>query len=286
MVVRVVRTSALIVLIALALTGCGWQASKESSQKFSLPVTGPDRKVLPTSRPSVSAALDAAGGLLAWKECTKIEAGAVVTACAPDGCFYLTEQDFVLCPWSDAIQVTAHEPQADLVWQVVGEQDRAPRADPNLQGSPLASLRGDYADALLQIATAPVRLLEDDLVLTPRPATVQIAGQWYLPLEVSHRTLGGRLRAGDAETDGTGEARSRPQGPRWTQRIYFQDTDSSLVDMIWLGNSVTQKFLLVRGYDYARTASGGVRIPTKIEVFQSDPEANIGSRLALVELKQ
>ena len=56
--------------------------------------------------------------------------------------------------------------------------------------------------------------------------------------------------------------------------------------MIWLGNPLTHKFLIARGYDYAPATDAGVLIPTKIEVFQSDPEANIGPRFALVDLKQ
>jgi hypothetical protein len=56
--------------------------------------------------------------------------------------------------------------------------------------------------------------------------------------------------------------------------------------MIWLANPLAQKFLLVRGYDYAQTVDSGVLIPTKIEIFQSDLEARFGSRLALIDLKR
>jgi hypothetical protein len=277
MVARVVQSAVLIVLTALTLTGCGRPASRESSRNLDLLATGPDRKVLPMMRPGVSAAIDAAGGLAAWKQCKRIEAGAVVTACARDGCFYLTEQDFVLCPWSDAIQVTAHEPRADFVWQVVGGQCHPPQADSNLDVSPLGGLSCDYADAVLQIATAPVRMLEEGVVLTPRPATVQIAGQRYLPIDAKYRV----------QTTGSKEKGSSKgaSGPHWTQGICFQNADNSQVDMIWLGDPVAQKFVMVRGYDYAESASG-VRIPTKIELFQSDPEANIGPRLALIDLKR
>ena len=123
----------------------------------------------------------------------------------------------------------------------------------------------DYADAVLQIATAPVRMLEGNGMLTGRPAVVQIAGQWYLPID----------------------AKYQPAQSHWTQGIYFQSQDwVGLVDMIWLGDPVTQKYLIVRGYDYTQRADGGMKIPTKIEVFQSDPDANIGPRLALVDLKR
>jgi len=285
MVTRMVRGSVVIVVTVLMMTGCGRPAARESFANLDRLATGPDRRVLPTSRPAVSAALDAAGGLAAWKHCRKIEAGAVVTACAGDGCFYLTERDFVLCPWSDAVQVTAHEPQGRFVWQVVGGQYRASLANPAWDVSPLSGLRRDCADAVLQIATAPVRMLEGGLVLMPRPATVQIGGQWYRPVEVKPGTWGRGSQARRRGKGETGAEPSRSAGPRWTECIYFQDVDSSLVDLIWLGDPAAQKFLLVRGYDYARTADGGVRIPDKIEVFQSDPDANLGPRLALIDLK-
>ncbi len=266
MIARVMSSAVLIVLTALMLTGCGRQAAKESAPDVSLLATGPDRQALPTPRSFVSAALDATGGLAAWEECKKIEFHAAVTACERDGCFYLTEHDFVLCPWSESVQVTAHEPRANFTWQVVRGRYHAARSDPNADVSPLRGLSREYADAVLQIATAPVRMLKDSVLLGPRPATTQIAGQWYLPIDAKYK-------------EQTGE-------PYWTQGVYFQSVDRSLVDMVWLGNPLTHKFLLARGYDYAPRTDTGVLIPTKIEVFQSDPEANIGPRFALVDLRQ
>jgi len=266
MVPRVMSSAVLIVLTALTLTGCGRQASKESAPDLNLLATGPDRQTLPTPRPFVSAALDATGGLAAWEQCKKIEFHAAVTACERDGCFYLTEHDFVLWPWSESVQVAAHEPQANFTWQVIHGQYHASQADPNADVSPLRGLSRDYADAVLQIATAPVRMLEDNVLLGRRPATTQIAGQWYLPIDAKYK-------------EQTAE-------PYWTQGIYFQTVDRSLVDMVWLGNPLTHKFLVARGYDYAPSTGTGVLIPTKIEVFRSDSEANIGPRLALVDLKQ
>jgi hypothetical protein len=266
MIARVMPSAVLIVLTALMLTGCGRQAAKKSAPDLNLLATGPDLQALPTPHPLVSAALDATGGLAAWEQCKKIEFHAAVTACERDGYFYLTEHDFVLCPWSEAIQVTAREPQANFTWQVVRGRYHASRADPNADVSPLRGLSHEYAEAVLQIATAPVRMLADNLLLGARPATTQIAGQWYLPIDAKYQ-------------EQTAE-------PYWTQGIYFQSVDRSLVDMVWLGNPLTHKFIIARGYDYAPSTDAGVLVPTKIEVFRSDAEANIGSRLALVDLKQ
>jgi hypothetical protein len=248
------------------LTGCGRQASKEATPNFDLLARGPERAGLSSRYPFVSAALDATGGLTAWEQCKRIEFRALVTACEGNGCFYLTEHDFVLCPWSEAIQVTAHEPRADFTWQVVGDRHYAQQADPNLDVSPLRSRCCDYADAVLRITTAPVRMLETNAPLARRPAAVQITGQWYLPIDADYQ--------------------AEKVGLYWTQGTYFQSQGKPLVDMIWLGNAGARKFLIVRGYDYAKEGASGVLIPTKIEVFQSDAEANIGPRLALVDVKR
>jgi len=265
MIARVMTGAVLIGLTAVMLTGCGWRASDASAPDLSLLATGPERQPLPT-RSFVSAALDATGTLAAWKECRKIEFHAAVAACERNGCYYLTEHDFVLYPWSAAVQVTAREPRADLTWRVVRGEYHAARADPNADVSPLRDWPRAYADAVFQIATAPVRMLENAVLLGPRPATVQIAGQWYLPIDAKFR--------------------EQAATPYWTQGVYFQNVDRSLVDMIWLGNPVTHKFLIARGYDYAPATDGGVLIPTKIEVFESDPDAHFGPRLALVDLKR
>jgi hypothetical protein len=274
MVVRVVPSAVVIVLTAVMLTGCGRQAAQEPLPDLSLLARGPDRQSLPAPRPFLSAAFDAAGGLAAWEFCHKIAFRATVTACESNGCFYLTEHDFVLYPWSDAIQVTTREPRADFTWQVVGAEYRASQADPNLDVSPLKGWHRDYAEAVLQIATAPVRMLENDATLTLAPAAVQIAGQWYLPIDAKYEAAPAAPKENAAAE------------PYWTQDIYYQSQSRSFVDMIWLGNSAHQRYIIVRGYDYAGIRDNGVLIPTKIEVFQSGPEANFGPRLALIDLKR
>ena len=112
--------------------GCGRQVSQGSAQNLSLLATGPDSRTLPTPRPFVAAAFDATGGLAAWQQCRKVEFHAAVTACERSGGFYLTEHDFVLCPWSNAIQVTADEPRAHFTWQMISGRYHPP-ADPNLR---------------------------------------------------------------------------------------------------------------------------------------------------------
>jgi hypothetical protein len=255
------------------LTGCGRQVSKDSTKEFELLATGPDVKAAPAPPSFVTAALDATGGLAAWEQCKRIGFRATVTACEGNGCFYLTEHNFALYPWSAAVRVTAHEPRADFTWQVVGSRRYTRQADPNLDVSPLRGLSWDYAEAVLQMVAAPVHMLEDIASLTIRPAPVQIAGQWFLPIDANYQAR-------------TGGPKDKAPAAYWTQETYFQSQSGSRVDMIWLGNPGTRKFVMVRGYDYARDPAGSILIPTKIEVFQSDPEANLGPRLALIDVER
>ncbi len=102
MIARVMTPVVLIVLTVGMLTGCRRPAAQESAPDLSLLATGPQRQPLPAPRAFVSAALEAAGGLAAWEQCRRIEFHAAVAACERDGCYYLTEHDFVLFPWSDS----------------------------------------------------------------------------------------------------------------------------------------------------------------------------------------
>ncbi len=272
---RVVGSAVLVTWALLTLTGCGRHAAKPVSPASDVLATSPDRESAPVPRPWTVPVLDATGGLANWMKCTKFEVGAIVSAYRPDGSFYLTEHTFDIYPWSNVIHVSAREPSANLMWQVDSGRYRPPESDPDRQISPLSAWYREYAEAVLQITTAPVRMMDKGTSTAPRPGTTQITGQWYRALEAKFRAVSPRAKGG---------GKSVVQ-PYWTQGIYFQDQNSSLVDMVWLGSPAAEKYVIVRGYDYARTVDG-VLLPTRIELFQSDPDANIGSRLAVVDLKQ
>ncbi len=275
---RVMRSVVLIVLTGLILTGCGRQVSQDPTRDPDLPATGPDPASMPTLQPFIAAAIEVVGGLPAWTQCRRLDFDAIVTAHHADGGLYLTEHRFSLFPWSDAIEVTAGEPRARLAWQVVCGQYSLD-GDPELDVSPLNNSYREYAEAVLQIVTAPARMLEPGVTLTHRPIPVQITGQWYQPIDA-------RYRPQEIVSIEKGRKKVTVVEPYWTQGTYFQRHDGPIVDMIWLGNPLAGKFLLVRGYDYAQVNGDGVRIPTKIEVFQSDRSAQFGPRLALIDLKR
>ena len=275
---RVIRGAVLIALATLALTGCGRQVAQDSSKDLDLLAAGPDREALPVPRPWVAAALDATGGLATWMQSKRIDFDAVVTAYREDGSFYLTEQHFSVLPWSGVLQMSAREPGSEFTCRIVGGQYELLKGDSSADVCPLSDGYHDYVEVVLQIATTPVRMLTDNVVLLRRPAPVMLAGQWYIPIEAKY---GIRKPAAGEES----KQKQAPE-PCWKEGTYYQNQATSLVDTIWLGDPARQKFLVVRGYDYNRTTRDGVVIPTKIEICQSDPEANVGHRVAVIDLKQ
>jgi hypothetical protein len=276
MAARVMRSIVLIGLTGLILTGCGRQVSRAPSEGPDLLATGPAST--PAPQPFVVPSIEATGGLPAWSLSRRLQFDAVVTAHHPDGGLYLTEHRFTLYPWSEAIQVTAGEPRARIAWQVVRGR-YALEGDESLDISPLQGVYREYAEAVLHIVTAPVRMLGEDVVLDRRPIPVQIGGQWYQPIDA-------RYQPREVVSRERGRDRVTRVEPYWTHGTYFQNQRRPFVDLIWLGNPAEQRYLLVRGYDYAQPPGDRVLIPTKIEIFQSGPDAQWGPRLALIDLKR
>ncbi len=276
MITRVTRRAVLIALATLTLAGCGRQA-QDSSWDMNLLATGPDKASL-AGPPEVVAALAAAGGPAAWMQCKRLTFDAVVTAYQPDGSYYLTEHSFYVCPWGNAIQVSAREPQMGLTCSIVQGQYRI-EGESKRDVSPLSAFYRDYAGAVLQIMTVPARMLQDNATLLRKPVPVMISGAWYYPIEA-------KFEATKIVSKGLSRDKATVVEPYWTQGVYNQNQTGSLVDIIWLANPTTQKFLVVRGYDYARIGKNSVLVPTKVEVFQSDAEGTRGQRLALIDLNQ
>jgi len=227
----------------------------------------------------VTAAINATGGMDEWVRVKELKFDGIVTAFDPDGSSYLTEQHFAVYPWSDAIQITAREPQGQFVWQLVNGQHRQLEGDWALAVSPLRDAYRQYTEAVLQITTAPVRMVDRHVSISRRPTPVQIGGQGYDPLEA-------RFQPRQVVSTEKGRETTVAIEPYWTQGTYFQNQDRLITDVIWLGNPIARDYILVRGYDYVPMGPGGVLAPTKIEVFESGPDAQMGRRLALVDMKQ
>ena len=271
---RAIRHAVLIGFVALIFAGCGRQVVETPQGDANLLATGPDREALVAPPDYVSAVLEASGGLSFWRQQTRLHAGGVVKLYRPDGSFYLTEHDLEVYPWSNAIRIEADEPQARFVWQLAEGRYQVLEGKPLLDVSPLAGSYGAYADAVLQIVTAPVRLLDEEVELYREPPPVRIGGLWYQHITAKYspaKVVSEQTENRSVETD-------------WTDGIYFLNRGAGLVDMIWLGNATQLAYLLVRGYDYAAETEGGLRIPSKIEIFRADAEGNAQERLAQLDV--
>jgi hypothetical protein len=240
------RLAILIAWVVPVLAGCGTL----SSTPFRTDAGGPTNQV--------AAAFDATGGEGAWQQCRYFEVTGVTTAYQDDGGFYLTEHTFHVSPALHALSISSREPQSNYVWQLVGHQFQRAQGDPDVDVSPLRKDYADYAEAVLEIMTAPIRMLEWDGRLTTGSATMMIGGRPYHTMEA-----------------GT---------PTGLQRVYYQNEANSRVDIIWLANSDRTSFVVVRGYDYALIS--GVQIPTKIELFRSGSTRQIGARLAQIDIRR
>ena len=261
---RMARYGVLIGLAIVTLTGCGRQVARTLEGTDDLLATGPDQLALAAARPDYTlGALEATGGVSAWMECRRIDFSGVVSAYRPDGSYYMSEHTFIAHPWSEALLVSAHEPGSDYLWRLVGGKFEQVEGNARVDISPLAGAYQDYATALLEITTAPVRLMEEKTELTRRPLPVQMLGQVYTAI--------------DAEFAGS---RSH-----WTNATYFASRFNSRVELIWLANPARRDFLIVRGHDYIQVANG-VFVPSVVEIYHSDGQARLGSRFATINIAQ
>jgi hypothetical protein len=272
------RHAVLLGLAALTFTGCGRQVAEAPSGDVDLLATGPDREALSAPADYVASVLEASGGLSTWMQNRKLQGKGVVKLYRPDGSFYLTEHALVVYPWSSAIRISADEPRGKLVWQVANERCDVLEGDAKQDISPLAGSYQSYSSAILQIVTAPVRLLDPDMELYREPTPVRMHGQWYQRLTAQ---LGARQAV---TTDQDGEDMTFVD-PYWTDAVYFLNRELGLVDMLWLGNSAQQEFLLVRGFDYSETEEGELRVPSKVEIFRADADETAGERLAQLDVR-
>ncbi len=263
------------------LAGCGRQAaqSPQGGDSAEMLAVSPDREALARAVPPdyVVSILDAAGGISAWVENKRLHAVGVVKLYRSDDSFYLTEHDFEVYPWSNAIRISASEPRGKFTWKMVAGRYEMVQGSTGADVSPLSGSYAGYADAFLQIVTAPVRLLDSGNQLRHQPVPFRMNGQWYEKIEV-------KFAPGMVESDGA-EGGSTTSQPYWTDGIFYLRRGGALVDMIWLGNASRQEYLTVRGYDYSDVETAGIRVPSKVEIFRAGPDGTIRDRLAQIDIK-
>ncbi len=258
---RFSKTIWLVLVAVFIIVGC---QRKYKEDVAGVLACGPDLEMLSVPADYVVQAIEAAGGWNSWAATKELQLDCVVTFYRADGSFYLTEQHHVVYPWSNSIQISAREPQGRFVWQLSRGQFDVLQGSGQMDTLSVAIGSSRFAEMILSVITIPRHLLDGSVEFSKAPTGLKIQGQWYYPIS----------------------RRSRPvlEGEpvvRLSEAVFYQDRDSSLVDMILFADR--GKYLAVRGYDYCRVEKDGVRVPGRIEIFKSDAQGNLQQRLVKID---
>ena len=264
-----------IVVVGIVV-GCQQEYKEEPEAPIDVIVVEPNLVV--ESLPDyVSRAIEATGGRQAWTEAKSLRLDCVVTFYKSDGSFYLTEQDYEIYPWLNSIRISATEPQGNFVWELSRGGLEGGESWYTGIGLPVQLCSKHYfTELILDITTAPVRFLDKPVVFTKDSRPVKMEGLWYHSIE-------------RVNPDKTGI---------FSYAVFYQNRDSSLVDIIWFAGVDSSVIaseaqpsvaipisLAVRGYDYREVEKGGVRVPTKIEIFRTDAAGVLQERLVKIDSK-
>jgi len=251
-----------VVLGMFAVAGC----SRQDVQKADTLATGPDIERLSVKSEQASLAIKATGGLDAWVKTKTIEFDCVATFYQPDGTYYLTEQRYEVYPWSRSLRASGDEPQGRYLWQLAKGHFGALQGKSQYDGMQVGVDNGCIAEGILNIITAPVRLLDESVELRPVGEPVRLEGQFYQPMK---RVARPGVRS----------------VPPLRDAVFYQRRSDGRVDMLLLGCEDAGGAIIVRGYDYAEAVKGGVLFPTKIEVFKADAGGRALHRMIQINAK-
>ncbi len=261
------KTICLVFAGALIFTGC--QRKHEGNVVDTLE-SEPDIQMTSVPPDYVVKAIEAVGGWNTWARTKELQIDCVVTFYQPDGSFHLTEQHHVVYPWSNSIQISAREPQGRFVWQLSkGKFDILPGGG---QGDALPVVIGSnhFAEMILSIVTIPARFFDESAEFSKETTGLKIQGQWYYPINRQSRPVVGT------------EIESEPAFVL-SKAVFYQDRDSSLIDMLVFDFMSGDSNFAVRGYDYTEVEKDGVRVPARIEIFRADTLGNLQERLVKID---
>jgi hypothetical protein len=247
--------------MAFVVAGCKQEYKLDESDVLAYV---PDVNAIVVTDNHTPRAIKVTGGYQAWMETIKMELDSVVTFYNPDGSLYLTEQHYEIYPWSNSIRISATEPQGKFVWLLSEGCFKVLEGTERFCGLPALIENRYFAEAILDMTTAPVRFLDKSVEFTRLSSPVKMEGLWYYPIE--------RVSS-DAKPD-------------LYKVVFYQNNDSSLVDMIRFVRFVSvdgEKSLAVRGYDYRKVEKKQVLVPTKIEIFRIDAKGVLQERLVKID---
>jgi len=255
----------LVFVAVFVLAGCQQQHKKDAD----VPARGPQVEAVSPPSEEAARAIQAAGGLKAWKKTAKLQFDCVVTFYQPDGSFYLTEQRYEVRPWLNSIQISADEPQGAFVWQLSNGQFNVLRGAGQIDALPKAVTSRCFAEVILNIITAPARFLDGSVEFSKQSGPIKMQGKWYYPIKRQGKDVAVSI----------------------SEAVFYQDRDSSLVDMIRLaclssGTARDKLIQYVRGYDYQAVEKGAPLIPARIEIFETDARDRTQKRLVKIDFSR
>jgi len=264
---RFSKTIWMVLVVAFIFTGCQRKYKEEAEDVLD---SGPVLEAISVPPDYVVRAIESAGGWKAWTRTKELQLDCVVTFYQPDGSFHLTEHHHVVYPWSNSIQISAREPKGSFVWQLSkGKFDILQNGGQN-DALPVVIGSNHFAEMILSVITIPARFLDESAEFSKETTGLKIQGQWYYPITRRSRTVVGA------------ESEPEPALPL-SKAVFYQDRDSSLVDMILFDYMSGDNLLAVRGYDYTVVEKGGVSIPARIEIFRTDARGNLQERLVKID---
>lgn len=260
----------LIPVVVLVFMGCQRQYKEEVVEELA---RGPGIENISVPADYAVRAIEAAGGWSAWAQTKEIQLDGVVTFYQPDGSCYLTEQQHIIYPWSNSIQISAQEPQGRFVWQLSGGRfDVLQQDKQKINTLPIALDSSRFVEMILTIVTIPARLLDASARFNREATEFRIQGQLFYPITRRTKPFAG-------------------SGQPLSGAIFYQDRDSSLINMLMFTDadfsfesSMTAPIAYaIRGYDYEEVEEEGVNVPTRIEIFKTDARGNLQKRLVKID---
>jgi hypothetical protein len=259
----------LVLVAVVVLAGCE-QKQKEDEEAPGAPggvlALAQEAEVISIPSNEAEKALKATGGLDTWKKTTQLKLDCVVTFYQPDGSFYLTEQQYEIYPWLNSIQISDDEPQEMIVWKWSEGKFDVLKGTGRIDALSKAVPSCCFAEAILDITTAPVRFMDFTVKFTKNSDAVRIQGKWYFPIQRQEKVFTSRV----------------------SEAVFYQDRDSSLVNMIRLsctgtGFAIDRTVQYVRGYDYKKVEDTRLLVPTRIEIYETDARDLNQKRLVKID---
>ena len=259
---QISKTICFVLAAVFVVAGCE-QKQKEDVDVLTL---AQEAEVISIPSNEAEQAIKATGGLDTWKKTTQLQLDCVVTFYQPDGSFYLTEQYYEVHPWLNSIQISADEPQGKFIWLWSEGKFDVLQGAAQIDALSKTVSSCCFAEDILDIITAPVRFMDGSVEFSKRSAPVLIQGEWYYPINRKEKIFTGHI----------------------SEAVFYQDRESSLVDMIRLACTCTglareRKVQYVRGYDYKKVEEDGPLVPDRIEIFESDARDLSQKRLVKID---